>query len=68
MASRIVACRVDWVSEWSKASPPISYAGSRTAVETTWALPMVRGGRKARSISAGSCMRSVRARRAKLSL
>ncbi|MEU2245122.1 hypothetical protein ABZ572_37710 [Streptomyces sp. NPDC018338] len=36
---------------WSYASPPTSYAGSRTALEITAAVPMVRGGMKAHSSS-----------------
>ena len=58
-------CSVVSVSEWSKALPPISQAGSSTAVDTTCVLPMARGGRNARSISAGSRIRSVRVRRTK---
>ncbi|MFE1315844.1 hypothetical protein [Streptomyces sp. NPDC058755] len=55
-------------TEWSKASPGMSYAGSRTAVETHLVLPMVWGGRNARSISAGNCMLAVRVRAASQSL
>lgn len=68
MASRIMVCSTFLTTEWSKASPAMSSAGSRTAVETHLLLPMVRGGRKARSISAGNPMVAVRMRAASQSL
>lgn len=52
MASTTVTCRLRRVRLWSKASPPISYAGSRTALEVTLGVPMVRGGMKAQASSA----------------
>ncbi|MFJ7905633.1 hypothetical protein [Kitasatospora sp. NPDC096204] len=64
-----MVCSTFLITEWSKASPATSYAGSRTAVETHRLLPTVWGGRKARSISAGNPMVMVRrAREASQSL
>ncbi|MER5713581.1 hypothetical protein [Streptomyces sp. NPDC002122] len=51
MASGSVRCRTSPAGLWSYASPPTSYAGSRTALEITAAVPMVRGGMKAHSSS-----------------